>query len=611
MAPGRIKDSDLEAVRERTDIAGLISEYVPLKKAGREFRGPCPFHKEKDPSFYVNQQKGVYHCYGCNASGNAITFLMEHDSLTFGEAVERLADRLGMRLERVAASPEEAKKRDLKDRLFRLNTAAAEFFRHQLLETPQGKPALDYLSGRGIDREVIDDFKIGYAPDSWDALSVFLNKKGFGNVDIVDAGLAGERSREGGRPGLFDFFRNRVMFTVIDHMGRVVAFSGRVMPASDDTRKYINTKETPVYHKGSVLTGYYQSRAAIQDMREAVMVEGFTDLLALWRAGLKNVVAPLGTAITEHHFELLSRSADRIYLAFDSDRAGMDAAARALELFSRFKLEVFVVRLPEGQDPASMVESGEADSFRDAIEEAEQLFEFACERTIARNDISTPMGRRRAMEACMPVLQKVSGDDMKPVLNDLVRKLSGWLDMPQETVKFFLTEAKRPEARTSSRREERRATGMWDKVEREALELLLQDAGAFADHQYLDADYFTNPLYKTIIEMLKDMPFGAEYIEQAEHENLIGRLIGDVGDPSLRAAVTRLFMDPLPRSEPGYEEKVFDSLSRRFFEGKKRQAELEIGKVDKKREPKKYEALCDRLFELNQIIKEQYPFDHR
>ncbi len=610
MTPGRIKDSDIEAVRERTDIVKLISEFVPLKKAGREFRGPCPFHKEKDPSFYVSPQKGVYHCYGCQASGNAITFLMEYEKLDFAEAIERLADRLGIRLERVAGSPDEARKRDLKDRLFKLNEAATDYFRHQLVDAAGGKPALEYLTGRGMDRALVDEFKLGYAPPGWEDLNAFLLKKGFARADVVTSGLGRERRPDGGGSSTFDMFRNRIMFPIVDHMGRVVAFGGRAMPGVEGEPKYINSPETPVYRKGYVLYGYQQSRGAIQDAREAVVVEGYTDLLSLWRSGVRNVVAPLGTALTEHHFELLARSADRVYLAFDSDRAGMEAAARALELFSKFKLEVLVVQLPEGQDPASMVESGEADGFIEAMREAEPLFEFVCDRTVAAQDISTPMGRRRAMEACVPVLEKISSDDMRPVFNDVVRKLSSTLDMPEETVKFFLAEAKAPRGKASSRGTERRATGMWDKVEVEALALLLQNPAALADHQYLDADYFTNPVHKKIMEMLKDIPLGAEETEQAEHESGIGRLIESVDDPELRSTMTQLFMEPLPDCEPGREEKVFDSLSRRFYEGKRRLLKLEIGKVDKKREPNKYKALCDRLYELDQIIKEQFPFDH-
>ena len=610
MAPGRIKDSDLEAVRERTDIVKLISEFVPLKKAGREFRGPCPFHKEKDPSFYVSPTKGVYHCYGCNASGNAITFLMQLENLEFTEAVERLADRLGIRLARVAASPEESRKRDQKDKLFKLNESAADFFRHQLLESVTGSPALEYLDGRGIDKAIVDEFKLGFAPPGWEGLTSFLKKKGFSEPDIVRAGLGRERRQGSGSTGIFDMFRNRVMFPIVDHMGRVVAFGGRAMPGVEGEPKYINSPETPVYRKGYVLYGYYQSRAAMQDERAAVVVEGYTDLLSLWRSGIRNVVAPLGTALTEHHFELMARSAERVYLAFDSDRAGMEAAARALELFSRFKMEIFVVRLPEGQDPASMVESGDAEGFREALQSAQSLFDFACERTISRYDVSTPLGRRKAMEACLPVLEKVSSDDMRGVLNDLVRKLSGWLDMPEESVKFFLAEARRPAPKTSRGGVERMATGMSDKVETEALALLLQDPGMLADHQYLDADYFMNPNNKKIIEMLKDIPVGAEEMEQAEHEGTIGRLIEDIDDAALRATITRMFMEPLPPGETGQAEKVFDSLSRRFYERKIRQIKLDISKVDKKREPKKYEALCDRLLELDRIIKEQFPFDH-
>jgi DNA primase len=609
---GRIKKSDVDAVRDRTDIVQLISEFIPLKKTGREFRGPCPFHQEKDPSFYVNPAKGVYYCHGCKASGGAFQFVMAHEGLSFNEAVERLADRIGYRVSYESMSPGETRAQSLKERLYRLNQTAADYYQHVLKETPEGKTALEYLTSRGLDRSTVDEFHLGFAPGAWSAVGPFLSKKGFSEAEIVTAGLG--RQREGGQKGargIYDVFRNRVVFPILDHRGRVVAFGGRIMPgASSDQPKYLNSPETPIYKKGHTLYGLYQARAAVQDTEEAIVVEGYTDLLALVQAGIKSVVATLGTALTEYHFDLLHRFCERVYLAFDADRAGRDAALRPLEFFARFGMDVLVVSLPEGQDPASLVEGDGAEQFTALLQKAETLPDFAARQAIQKCDTSTVMGRRKAMQSCVPVLAQISGEDMRPVRNDLVRKIGGWLDMPRETVDFYMREALRVSSR-GTRAGAGPAMGMGDKVEREALRLLLHDPDALLENQYLDADYFTDENNKKIFEMLKDISGSDEEDLHAGYDTIIGRFIEGIEDNALRARVTKLSMETPPECDPVYSDKVFDRLSYVFYKRQMAQLELQIKSVDKRLEPKKYDALCDQLLDLDRLIKEQFPYDHR
>lgn len=611
---GRIKPTDVDEVRERTDLVQLISEFVPLKKSGRQFRGPCLFHQEKDPSFYVDPVKGLYHCFGCKESGNAFHFIMKVEGLTFGEAVERLADRIGYRVTYESSGGAEAGVRSQKDRLLRLNQSAADFYHHLLLDTPDGRNALEYLTGRGFDGAIVKEFHLGFAPPAWGSLSSFLFKKGFSEGEVVTAGLGRARENRGGGAGgsgIYDVFRNRVIFPILDHTGKTIAFGGRIMPgAPSDQPKYLNSPETPVYRKGYTLYGFSQARPAMQDSGEAVVVEGYTDLLALVQAGVRNVVATLGTALTEHHFDLLNRFSQRLFLCFDADRAGREAATRPLEFFSRFGIEVLVVSLPEGEDPASLVESGAAAAFAEFKANAEPLPDFAARQIIERFDTSSAMGRKRAMEACVPVLSKVSGDDMRPVRNDLVRKVAGWLDMPRETVDFYMKEASR-RAPGSSTRAGPRAPGMSDKVEREALRLLLHDPGALLDNQYLDADYFIDENHKKIFALLKDISVCDEEDLTAGYDKVIGHLVEGIEDSELRARVTKLLMEAPPQCDDAYSDIVFDRLSYVFYKRQKHQKELEISRVDKKLEPKKYDALCDQLLDLDRLIKEQFPYDHR
>lgn len=615
MSPGgRIRSSDVETVRERTDIVQLIGEYVPLKKSGRQFRGPCPFHKEKDPSFYVDSAKAVYHCFGCKVGGNVYDFVMKLEGLNFAEAVERLADRLGYQLTYDAASGEELKGRMEKERLFKLNQTAAEYYRYMLRESDAGRAAREYLKGRELDERVVEEFRLGFAPAGWENLAGFLAKKGFSAGDMVAVGLCRQRSQgQAHGSGVYDVFRGRVIFPILDHRGRVVAFGGRTLPGlvSDDEPKYLNSPETSIYRKGHTLYGYYQARAAIQDSREAVVVEGYTDLLALRQAGAGGVVATLGTALTENHFDLLARICDSVYLAFDADRAGTDAARRALEFWNRFRMEVFVVTLPEGEDPASLVEKGGAEAFSTRKDRAETLLDFSVRKIVDGCDTSTPMGRQRAMAACVPVISKVSTDEFGPVRNELVRLVGGLLDMPEETIEVYMRQAVRgTPAPGGTARQEARPQAMWDKVENEAMQVLLHNPEAVLEQMYLDEDYFTDPGNKKIFEMLKEFPVCDEKDLQAEFDSFVRGMLELLDDENLRSRVTRLLMETPPESSSGCEHKVFETLQLNFFKREKRRVEFEISKVNPKLEPKKYEALCARLLEIQQVIRVQFPYDH-
>ena len=614
MSPGgRIKDSDVDNVRERTDIVQLISEYVPLKKSGREFRGPCPFHKEKDPSFYVNPAKGVYFCFGCKASGGVFNFVMQLEGLKFGEAVERLADRIGYQVSYEKSTSSDIQKRTEKDRLFRLNQTAAEYFHYMLGETDEGRGAREYLEDRGFTSEVIEEFQLGFAPAGWENLVGFLTKKGFTAGEIVKAGLARQRGggSVGGR-GAYDVFRDRVMFPILDHRGRFVAFGGRRMPGEEagDEPKYLNSPETPIYKKGHTLYGFHQARSTMQDGRESIVVEGYTDLLALWQVGVKDVSATLGTALTENHFDLLNRVSDSVYLAFDADKAGMDAALRTVDFWGRFRLDIFVVMLPEGEDPASVAKKGGAEAFAEMKGRAEGLLEFAVRKTIEGFDTANPMGRQRAMEACVAILSKVSSDEMKPLRNDLVRKIGGWLDMPPETVEVYLREASRVAGKPGRPDTDAHTAVIWEKVEKEALRVLLHDLDALTEHQYLDDDYFSNEDNRKILRLLKEIPVFDEVTLQAEFDSRTQRMVEGIADEGLRGKVSRLLMESPPECKPGYEDIVFDRLEYLFYKKRKHQVELDIGRINKKLEPKKYESLCDQLLEIEQVMKQLFPYDH-
>lgn len=608
---GKIRDSDIEAVRERTDMVRLVSEYVPLKKAGKEFRGPCPFHKEKDPSFYVNPAKGVYYCFGCKASGGVFNFLMQVEGLNFTEAVEKLAERIGYQLTYEKSSPAEEKERSQRERLFQLNKMASDYYHYVLLNTEEGRRAVDYLAGRGFGREIIDEFHLGFAPSGWENATKFLSGKGFSEQELLKVGLAVRQ--EGKRNALRDFFRSRVIFPILDVRGRVVAFGGRCMPssASEGAPKYLNSPETPIYRKSNTLYGLYQARESIQRSRQAVVVEGYTDLLGLWSAGIKNVVATLGTALTEEHFRLLSRYSDSVYLAFDADRAGVDAAIRTIAFFGKFGLDIFVVRLPSGEDPASLAQKVGGAEIAKLIENTVPLLEFAVEKTLEEHDVSNSISRRRAMMACLPIFAKVSGEEFRQFRDELVCKVGGILDLPPETIEVFLREAKTSTGRDARREKDTLPpTLMSEKVENEALRVLLSSPQALLDHLYLDEDFFTSEESRKILRMLKELSMDDEKEIRTRYDSLISSMVERIEDKNLRARVSSLLVKPTPERGTGSEEEVFERLRYLFFKRQKAKLVREVERVNKKIEPKKYEALCNELFEINRVIKEEFPYDH-
>jgi len=340
-----------EEIRRRTDIVSLIGEYVTLKKAGRNYLGLCPFHQEKTPSFNVSPEKQIFYCYGCSEGGDVFSFLMKLNHLTFPEALRQLAGKVGIVIPERSMSPEEKDRYTLGEQIRQINGLAAEYF-VRALQSPAGEGARAYLQKRGISAEAIRTFRIGLAPDGWRNLLDFLYKKGIQPKLIEQAGLAIPRVGEGDK-GHYDRFRGRLMIPIEDVDGHVIAFGGRVMGSGEP--KYMNSPESPIYTKGNNLYGLSRTREAIRQAGFSLLVEGYFDLIALWGAGIQNVVATLGTALTRAQVDLLRRYALRVAAVFDPDEAGRKALARSLELFLAGNVHAKAVILPEGHDPDDFV----------------------------------------------------------------------------------------------------------------------------------------------------------------------------------------------------------------------------------------------------------------
>lgn len=408
--PGRISDADVQTLRERADIAAVISDYTALKRGGGRLKGLCPFHDERTPSFTVDPARGLFHCFGCDAGGDIYAFLMRIEALSFPEAVERLARVTGYELRYEELSPGQRRALGRRTRLTDCLAEAATYY-HEGLFSEHGAAARSYLGSRGLAAEQARTFRLGWAPDRWDALVRHLTARGFSQQDLLDAGLASRGTR-----GLLDRFRGRVVFPILDAGGRdVLGFGGRVVPGLElatgpregDPPKYINSSETEVYKKSKVLYGLNWARAEVQRRDTVLIVEGYMDVIGLHLAGVSHAVATCGTALTTEHFRLVEKFARRVVLALDADDAGFAAADRARALAESTEVrEVGVLPLPLGTDPADLAAQG-VEAVEAALAEVQTAVEFQIAHLLRDADTSTPEGQVAAYRTTFPLLARI------------------------------------------------------------------------------------------------------------------------------------------------------------------------------------------------------------
>ena len=374
MSEGSRGSWDLEEIRRRADIVELVSPHVRLRKGGRRLTGLCPFHQERTASFSVDPETGLWYCFGCKAGGDVFRFVEMIEKVSFQDAVELLARRLGVQ----PRTPVAASQARAKERLLDLHDRAARFF-NSVLKSRSGSAAREYLKDRGVPEGSVETFLLGYAPDQWDGLLNAMDKHGYPGKDVARAGLAIQRD-DG---GFYDRFRNRLIFPIRDATGRIIAFGGRAL-ASDQQPKYLNSPETPLFQKGQTLWAFDIARRAMSDKGRAIVVEGYMDAIACHEAGFPETVATMGTALTARHVDLLRRRTERLVLAFDSDSAGLAAALRSVEMFRQAEVEVRVATLPEGMDPDNVVRSQGAAAFGQILELAVPMLEWELGRALAR-----------------------------------------------------------------------------------------------------------------------------------------------------------------------------------------------------------------------------------
>jgi len=467
---------DADEVKSKLNIIDIINEKVPLKKAGRNFKGLCPFHNEKTPSFMVSPDRQVFHCFGCGKGGSVIDFVMEYEHMEFPEALEELAERAGVTLtKRKSETPE----RKLKETLFEINHLASEFYHYILTKHRLGEKALLYLRNRGITDKSIRTFSLGYSPNNWEGVYRFLKKKQYDDKMLEKAGLV-----LSGNSGMYDRFRGRLMFTLCDHKGNVVGFSGRVLDPAIKEAKYINTSETPVYSKSNVLYGLDVTHDAIVKAGEAILMEGEIDLISSFQVGISNVVAIKGSALTEGHVHLLKRYTERVIFALDSDMAGDKAARRGIDVAEGVGLDMRVAIMPVGKDPDEAAREDEV-GLKKALKNAIPIYDYFIESAKKRFDLTSAFGKQKASEELLPILSKIENGIVQ---GHYIKKAAVAFDVPEDVVVDGIKKVKKPiemiRGSVADTKESSFAISGPERLELYALGLLLQ-----GDTKKLYADF--------------------------------------------------------------------------------------------------------------------------
>ena len=602
---GRIRDADIVAVRERAQIADVIGERLQLKSAGGgRLKGLCPFHDEKSPSFSVNPSLGFYHCFGCGASGDVITFLRESEHLSFVEAIELLAGRYGVQLTYEQGSAAPGRQSSQRSRLVEANKLAQTFYAEQLGATGAAA-ARSFLAERGFDQAAAVAYGLGHAPEGWDLLVKHLRTKGFSSEELLASGLASE-----GRQGPIDRFRNRLVWPIREITGELVGFGARKLSADarDDSPKYLNTPETPLYKKSHVLYGLDAAKKEIARRRQAVVVEGYTDVMACHLAGVPTAVATCGTAFGSDHIGVLRRLLmdsgelrGEVIFLFDGDAAGQKAALKAFDSEQEFVTQTFIAVSPGGMDPCDLrLASGDA-AVRDLLASRVPLVEFALKKALERYDLESAEGRVGALAAAAPLVAKIKDRALRP---EYARRLAGWLGMDVEVVVSRVGEltGEAPRQRGSAPRPavDRAAVA----VEREAVKLAVQLPVLAAPlFDAIDEQAWTDEQLRAVRALVaKCGGVGG----QAGGEQWVGQLRETADDDALRALVTLLAVEPLlSDGEPDvrYASSVLARLQQ--FALSRRIAELkpQLQRINPVEEPARYRRGFTELVQLEQSIR--------
>jgi DNA primase len=558
---GRIRDEDIAVVRERARIDEVVRDYVSLKNAGGgSLKGLCPFHDERTPSFHVTPSRGMWYCFGCSEGGDVLNFMQRIDHLTFAESVEKLAQRFGVELRYVDGGATSNRQQGQRTRLVQAHKDAAEYFAEQL-RGPEAQIGRTFLQERGFEASVAEHFGVGYAPKSWDALTSYLRQRGFTDAELLAGGLVSQGNR-----GVYDRFRGRLVWPIRDLGGDVVGFGARRLHDDDEGPKYLNTPETPLYRKSQVLYGIDLARREISKTQEAVVVEGYTDVMACHVAGVTTAVATCGTAFGPDHIKVLrrllmddDRMRGQVIFTFDGDAAGQKAALRAFAEDQRFVSQTFVAVEANGMDPCDLRLAHGDEAVQALVHNRVPLFQFAITSIIKGYDLNTAEGRTAALAEAAPVVARIKDPALRP---EYTRMLAGWLGVDVEMVARQVSGSARGLPSGSPARRTPPRASAESTVERESLKCILQQPESCQEwFGSIEATAFTHPKAQSVFEAISK----AGGPSSASGMAWIDQVLEQASDDDVRSLVRELSVEPLP-AESGQDERYAVGMLARLLE---------------------------------------------
>jgi DNA primase len=616
---GRIRDEDIAAVRERARIDEVVGEFVQLRSAGGgSLKGLCPFHDEKSPSFNVTPSRGLYYCFGCSEGGDVVKFLQKVEQLTFAEAVERLAGKYNVQLRYEEGGSAAGRDRAPKTRFVEANRAAADYFVEQLTASAEAQIGRKFLEERGFDRAAAEKFGVGYAPKGWDGLTKHLRGKGYSDAELLTGGLLSQ-----GQRGIYDRFRGRLVWPIHSAAGDVIGFGARRLHEDDDGPKYLNTPETPIYHKSEVLFGIELAKKEIAKRQQAVVVEGYTDVMACHLAGVETAVATCGTSFGEDHVRILRRLLmdqdefrGEVVFTFDGDSAGQKAAVRAFTEDRKFVTQLFVAVEPGGLDPCDLWQTRGAEAVRDLVARRVPLSEFVVKGILAKYDLNVPEGRVAALRAAAPVVARTKD---RSLAHAYAVSLSGWLGMEPAQVLDVVAQAAREGARASRAEPAQAGAGTASSpvvfgdrprsgdqqlmVDREALKTALQYP-ALAGHAFdaLAPAAFAHPAYVAVKTAVAAAGGAASADAGDGGERWVAKVLEASSNDAVRSVVTELAVEPLRcEGEPDarYVDEQIGRISERLVQLQVVDLKSRLQRIDPT-DTEQYNRLFGELIALEQ-----------
>ncbi len=584
----KISGDVVEEVRNHFDIADVIASYIDLKKTGRNYVGLCPFHSEKTPSFSVSPEKQIFHCFGCQTGGNLFTFIMQMEGLSFPEAVRYLGEKAGIQVDYRPVTPEEKRRTHLREELQKLHALAQKYYQHCLWESSQGKNALQYLYNRGIEKETIQEFGLGYAPDGWENLVTVFKKKGHDLDLALKSGLINQKT-----PGrYFDYFRHRLMFPIMDRQGKIIAFGGRIM--GNQEPKYLNSPETELFNKRKTLYGFHQALPFVRQSGEALIVEGYMDVILLYQHQIRNAVAPLGTSLTADQVSLLRGRLETLTLAFDADSGGQTATIRALELAKNEGFRTRVAVLPDEMDPADYVYQYGGEAFQQNILEAAlPLVEYQLYLLKKKNDLSTEEGRVNYWKSARKILAALSEPVEK---EEYLKKIGEEINVSLEVLRGDLEKIIRGGSKSRKQVSQKSASNTTvtprEKVEKELLSCLLREP-SFVPHVFrrLQPEDFTPGPYHDIAMCM---------VARAREENEVdpASLLGYFSDPEMHKLIMKLAFPGLQENHFNIKKTINDCIRKMKSLRWSEEREQLIKSLQKETNREKVSATLQRIRDL-------------